>query len=138
MNLNAEETRAFLAKHRPPPAPPRAAVNMEALNQAISQAKVMPQYLSADPVWRVFQQILQHSINVCQEEHDRVLKAIVTQGNLKPTDILRKRDRAVRLHERIEAWKLVLALPNEIKTVGEAAAEQIKLHERAETSTTST
>lgn len=90
--------------------------------RVLQQAKVATEHLTADPNWNVFLQRVQAFI-----DGERRLLSVASETSAMPNltgeQILQAHRHMVAMKAKIEAWELVLQLPNAILTA-EAPAEK--------------
>lgn len=104
----------------PPPADVRSA-NLG----IIMRAAVKAEALTGDPAWDEFLSYIQHGLNSTTKQRDECMSQMMNPSINNPNDLANIRMLIIRFNERIEVLTGVLALPKQIKQMGEGAAKKM-------------
>lgn len=94
--------------------------------QMIQQAAVHADHMTADPAWDQYLSYLQDAIEKNTAQRDAYIGQLMNPLVVNPDEISKMRIAVIRLNERIDILIFVIAMPNQIKRLGEIAVEKLK------------
>jgi hypothetical protein len=95
--------------------------------QMIQQAAVSADALTADPAWDKYLSYLQDAIEKNTKQRDAYINDLMNPLIVNPDEISKRRIAIIRLNERIDILTFVIAMPNQIKRLGEIAAKKLEV-----------
>lgn len=116
MNVDRQEFEATRGK-----APTNDRQNLT----AIRQAAVSAEHLTSDPDWDKFLGYLQDALRANVAARDAFITDLVNPLVVNPDEIAKRRIAVLRLNERIDILSFVMTMPEQLKKLGEVAADRL-------------
>ncbi len=87
----------------------------------LAQSAIASESLTGDPTWDIFLSYIQAAIDRTREEMTSLEEMLRAPQLVDPNGMMSTKIAILQCEERINAWKVVISLPKELKESGEKA-----------------